>query len=134
MTAASDFGKLILRVVLAVLILFHGISKIVGGPGFVLGVVDHAGLPHALAYGVYVGEVVAPLLVLIGLCTRAAAFVIAVNMVVALALVHTGDFLKIAPTGGWMLELQAMYLFTAAALVFLGAGRYSAGGANGMLN
>jgi len=134
MGAAGDFGKLILRGVLAVMMLFHGISKVVGGPGYVVGVVAHAGLPHAFAYGVYVGEVVAPLLVLIGLWTRAAAFVIAVNMAVAVALVHRGDLMHLADTGDWGLELQAMYLFTAAALVFLGAGRYSAGGANGTLN
>jgi len=134
MTAANDFGKLILRVALAMLILFHGVSKIVGGPAWVLGVVTKAGLPAFVAYGVYVGEVLAPLLILIGLWTRAAAFVIVINMVFALALVHTGDFMHINPTGGWELELQGMYVAAALALVFLGAGRYSAGGAGGRFN
>ena len=134
MTAANDFGKLVLRVALAMLILFHGVSKIVGGPGWVLGVVTKAGLPAFVAYGVYVGEVLAPLLILIGLWTRPAAFVVVVNMVFALALVHTGDFMRINPTGGWELELQGMYFATALALVFLGAGRYSTGGAGGRFN
>lgn len=134
MTASNDFGKLVLRVVLGALILIHGISKITGGNAFVLGALAHHGLPEALAYGVYVGEVLAPVLLILGLWTRAAAFVIAVNMVVAVGLVHTGQLFALENSGGWALELQGMYLFTALALVFLGAGRFSTGGANGLLN
>jgi putative oxidoreductase len=32
----NDTAKLVLRVALAVLLLFHGISKVIGGVGFVL--------------------------------------------------------------------------------------------------
>lgn len=130
----DDLGKLILRVVLAALLLFHGLSKIGGGIGFIEGMLAKAGLPAVFGYGVYVGEVVAPLLILAGLFTRAAALVVAINMVVALLLVHTGEFFTMSATGGWALELQGMYLGSAIALVFLGAGRYSLGGVAGRLN
>ena len=56
---------------------------------------------------------------------------VAVNMIVALLLVHTGQFFTLNDTGGWALELQAMYLGTAVVLVLIGAGRYSIGGAGG---
>lgn len=46
----DDIGKLILRVALSVLILFHGIAKISGGVGFITGVVAKAGLPASLGY------------------------------------------------------------------------------------
>ena len=82
----DDGGKLVLRVVLAVLILFHGVSKLIGGVGFISGMLVKAGLPGALGYLVYVGEVIAPLLVLFGVFTRAAALIVAVNMIVALVL------------------------------------------------
>ena len=76
----------------------------------------------------------APLLVLIGFWTRAAALVIVINMLVAIALVHTGDLFKVGNTGGWALELQGMYLGSAIAVALLGAGRYSAGGVAGKWN
>ena len=130
----DDLGKLILRIVLAVLILLHGLSKLGGGVGFIEGMLHKAGLPAIFAYGVYIGEVVAPLLILAGLFTRAAAAIVAINMVVALMLVHTAEFFTLSQTGGWALELQGMYLGSAVAMIFLGAGRYSLGGPLGRWN
>jgi putative oxidoreductase len=132
--STDDHGKLLLRVVLAVLILFHGVSKLIGGIGFITGMLEKAGLPGAFGYLVYVGEVVAPLLILVGLYTRAAALVVAVNMVVALLLVHTSQFFTLSDTGGWALELQGMYLGSALAIALFGAGRFSLGGVAGRFN
>jgi putative oxidoreductase len=132
--ATDDAGKLLLRALLAILILFHGTSKLIGGVGFITGMLTKAGLPSALGYLVYIGEVAAPLLILAGLFTRAAALVIVINMIVALLLVHTSQFFTLNETGGWALELQGMYLGAAIAVVLLGAGRYSVGGAAGPFN
>jgi putative oxidoreductase len=121
-------------VLLSVLILFHGVSKLIGGVGFITGMLAKAGLPGALGYLVYVGEVIAPLLVLFGVFTRIAALVVVVNMIVALLLVHTSQFFTLNDTGGWALELQAMYLGAAVVIALLGAGRYSIGGASGRFN
>jgi putative oxidoreductase len=132
--ATDDQGKLLLRVLLAVLLLFHGFSKLHGGIGFITGLLDKVGLPHAFGYLVYVGEVVAPLLMLVGLFTRVAALVVVINMIVALLLVHTSQFFTLNETGGWALELQGMYLGAALTVALLGAGRYSLGGAAGRLN
>jgi putative oxidoreductase len=132
--ATDDQGKLLLRVLLAILLLFHGVSKLHGDIGFITGLLDKIGLPHAFGYLVYVGEGVAPLLMLVGLFTRAAALVVAVNMIVALLLVHTSQFFTLNETGGWALELQGMYLGAAVTVALLGAGRYSIGGAAGKFN
>ncbi len=132
--STDDAGKLLLRAVLAILLLFHGVSKLSGGIGFITGMLQGLGLPAFLGYGVYIGEVVAPLLILVGLYTRPAALVVAINMVVALLLVHTGQFFTLGDTGGWALELQGMYLGGALAVALLGAGRYSLGGINGRFN
>ena len=131
---AEDVGKLLLRVGLGLLILLHGIAKISNGPAGVLGMVAQTGLPAALGYLVYVGEVVAPLLLIAGVWTRAAAAVIAVNMVVAVLLVHGGEFFTLSKTGGWALELQGLYFAAAVAVALLGAGRFSLGGSAGRLN
>ena len=130
----EDIGKLILRLTLGVLVLFHGVAKLTGGNGFVAGALLKAGLPPALGYAVYVGEVLAPLLLIAGVWSRAAALLVAVNMVVAVMLTSTGHLFSISNTGGYALELEAMFLFTAVALALMGAGRYSVAGPRGRWN
>lgn len=117
-------GKLILRVALGGMILMHGIAKLTGGIDFITGAVTGAGLPAFLAYGVYVGEVVAPLLVITGFYSRIGAAIIAVNMMFAIGLVHGAEFFTRNQTGGWALELQGMFLFTALAIALIGPGKY----------
>jgi putative oxidoreductase len=117
-------GKLILRVVLGVLILLHGVAKVRSGIDGITNMVTGMGLPAILAYAVYIGEVLAPLLLIIGCYARIAAALIAINMVFAVALAHQSQLLELGNSGGWALELQGMYLFTAIALVILGPGRY----------
>lgn len=132
--ASEDLGKFVLRVSIAILILMHGIAKVTGGVDFITGLMTKVGLPPALGYLVYIGEVIAPLLVLFGLWTRPAALVIAINMLVAIALVHSAELFDITKTGGWALELQGLFLLGAIAVALLGAGRYSVGGVHGKWN
>ena len=134
-SAASDLGRLILRLALGLLILLHGISKVMSGPAGIVGMVAKTGFPGWLGYLVYVGEVLAPLMLVIGWWTRPAALIIAINMIAAVALVHRGDLFAIdKQSGGWELELQGMFFFTALAIALLGAGRFSVGGARGRFN
>jgi len=121
---ANDLGKLILRLTLGVLMLLHGIAKISGGTAGVEKMLEGAGLPGFIAYGVYVGEVLAPLLVIVGFYARAGAAVIVVNMLFAVMLAHRADLFVLTKTGGWALELQAFFLFTALALALIGPGRF----------
>jgi putative oxidoreductase len=121
----EDLGRLILRVTLGLLILLHGISKLRGGIGFLTPMLQGIGLPPWIAYGAYLGEVAGPIMVILGVFTRIGAFLIFANMVFALVLAHSGDLLKMTPQGGWALELQAMFLFTALALVLMHPGRYA---------
>ncbi len=103
----------LLRVSLALLMLLHGWAKIRYGIGSIEAKIAALGAPGFLAYGVYLGEVVAPLLLLVGLWVVPAALVIAANMVVAFALVHTHQILMLNNSGGWALELQAFYFVSA---------------------
>jgi putative oxidoreductase len=127
MNNSSDLGKLILRLTLGILILLHGIAKITGGVDFITSSVTKIGLPPAFGYLVYVGEVLAPLLLIVGVWSRIAAAIIAINMVFAVYIAHLSDLFTLSKSGGWALELQAMFLFAAVALIFLGAGRFSLG-------
>jgi putative oxidoreductase len=124
----ADLGKLVLRLALGLLILLHGIAKLRGGVSGITGMVEAHGLPGFLGYGVLVGEVLAPLMVLAGFYARIGAVLIAFNMIVAFALVHLGQLGQLNEQGGWALELQGMYFATAIAIALLGPGRYSANG------
>jgi putative oxidoreductase len=121
---ADDAGKLILRLTLGTLMLLHGIAKISGGVDGLEKMVAGAGLPSVLAYGVYVGEVLAPLLVIFGFYARFGAAIIVVNMLFAIFLAHRTDLFLLTRSGGWALELQGFFLFTALALVFMRPGRF----------
>ena len=129
-----DAALLILRLTLGILTLLHGVAKLPTPPGFIVDMLAKANLPAALGWGVFVGEIVGPVLIIIGVWTRLGALFIVLNMLVALALVHTGDLFHLGKQGGYALELQAFYLLTAVALMFSGAGRYSVGGRYGPMN
>jgi len=130
----DDLAKLLLRLVLGVLMLLHGWAKIRHGIGGIEAMLAIRGLPAFLAWGVYIGEVLAPLLLIAGIWTRMAAVVIAVNMLVAVVLAHVGHLTQFTASGGWRLELQAMFFVAAIAILLLGAGRYSAAGQGGRWN
>jgi putative oxidoreductase len=134
MDLTVNLGRLVLRVGLGALLLFHGVAKIHRGIEGIVDRVGGAGLPSSLAYLVYVGEVVAPVLLIVGLWSRAAAVIVAVNMIVAVWLAHPSQLWELGRGGGWALELQAFYFFSAVAIMLLGAGKFSVGGAEGKLN
>lgn len=119
-----DLAKLLLRVLLGGLMLFHGIAKLTHGIGFIEGMVVAQGFPAMVAWGVYIGEIVAPVMLIIGAQVRIAALIVVANMVVAVWLAHMGDLLALGEHGGYRLELQAFFLVNAMALVLLGGGKY----------
>lgn len=123
---SDDVGKLILRLTVAGLMLFHGISKVIHGIAWLPPLLNHDGLPGFIAYGVYVGEVLAPLLLIAGWQTRLASLVIAFDMIMAVALAHSsGIFSLRAGSGAWSIEIEAFYFLAALAVFFFGAGKYS---------
>jgi len=121
----NDIGKLVLRLTVGILMLLHGIAKISRGVSGIEKLLEGAGLPGFLAYGVYVGEVIAPILVIIGFYSRVGAALIVVNMIFAVVLAHRADLLLLGRGGGWALELQGFFLFTALAILLMGPGRFS---------
>jgi putative oxidoreductase len=124
----SDLGKLVLRLVLGILILLHGIAKLKGGLSGIEGMLAAHGLPTFLAYGALVGEVLAPLMLILGFYARIGALLVAVSMLFAFALAHLGQLGLLNEQGGWALELQGMFLASALALALLGPGRYGVNG------
>ncbi|MCU5775591.1 DoxX family protein [Erwiniaceae bacterium BAC15a-03b] len=120
-----DFGKLLLRLTFGILLLFHGEAKVHNGVGWIANMLTAHGFPGFIAYGAYIGEIVAPVMVIIGLLTRPAAFVIAINLLVATLLVKTGAIWSRTDVGAWALETEALYFFGGVIIMLLGAGKYT---------
>ncbi|MES2967006.1 MAG: DoxX family protein [Patescibacteria group bacterium] len=124
---SADHAKLILRLAVGFLVLLHGIFKLQNPAAldFVGGAFVAFGLPSALAYLVFIGEIVAPLMLITGYQTKIAAGLLAINLVVAVILVHLSELFTISPEGGGhALELQLMFLAGTLAIFGLGAGKY----------
>ncbi|MDU1891633.1 MAG: DoxX family protein [Dysgonomonas sp.] len=121
----TDLGLLILRLSIGVLLLLHGIAKLVHGSDAIQQMLEAAGLPAFIAYGVYIGEIVAPLFIISGYATRLAAAIVVFNLIVAVLMAHSSDIFTLSETGGWAIELQGLYIFGALALVFTGGGKYA---------
>lgn len=114
-----DFGLLILRVSFSALMLTHGIPKL--SKLFVtpiafpdpLGVGSGFSLVLAL-----IGELIAPILIIIGFKTKIAAIPATITMFVAAFIVHFKD--PIATK-----EKALLYLFAFLVILLSGAGKYS---------
>jgi putative oxidoreductase len=121
----DDAARLLLRVTLGGLTLFHGVDKLTHGLGGVRHDLASAGLPAAMAYGVYLGEVVAPILVLVGVWTRIAAVVLAGSILFATVVAHAHQYVSITPMGGFAAESYVFYVGVGCAIALTGAGRYA---------
>jgi len=120
----TDLGLLILRIIIGALMLFHGIAKL-NGVSFIEGMLEGKGLPSFLAYGVYITEIIAPLLMIIGNRTRLASLAFIFGLLAATAVAHLGDLFKLNQNGGWELELRGSYLSGALCLFFTGSGKHA---------
>lgn len=120
-----SIGKLLLRVMVGGLLLFHGIDKLSHGIGFIEKLIAMQGLPSYVAYGIYVGEVVAPILLLLGWYSRVWGAIIAFNMAVAIYLVYGKSLFTLGDYGAWAIELPLLFMVSALAIAFLGSGKYA---------
>jgi putative oxidoreductase len=119
-----DLGLIILRISIGGLMLFHGIAKL-EGLTFIKEALAGKGLPEILSYGVYITEIVAPVLIIIGYRTRIASVVFILGMIMAVYLVHPDDIFSLSGTGAWAIETIGLFTFGALTLFFTGAGRYA---------
>ena len=120
-----DIGALALRLTVGGLMLFHGVDKVVGGVDWLGPKLAEHGLPAFVAYGVYAGEVLAPLLLILGVATRTGAALIVATMVFAVWLTHPGDVFSLGSHGEYALELQVLYAVGAAVVALIGPGRWT---------
>ena len=119
----TDLGILFLRLS-GGLMLPHGIKKIVGGHDFVKQLLTDKGLPEILWIGVPVSEVLAPLLILLGIFTRISGAFLVLVMCFAIYLTNQ-ELISFTKTGAFSIETQLLFIFAGIALFFTGGGKYS---------
>jgi putative oxidoreductase len=118
-----DIAKLLLRLSVGVLILFHGVHKMIHGISGIKALVVSSSLPEFLAYGVFVGELIAPIFIILGLYARLASLVLAVNMLMAMFLAY-GFSLSLSKYGGLSMESAILFFVMSILIFLLGTGKY----------
>lgn len=126
----QNTGLLILRLSIGGLMLFHGIHKLIHGVDGLVSMFSNMGLPGFVAYGAYLGELIAPIFIILGYRAKLASLFVAATMLVAAMTAHADDILKIGSHGEWALELIGLYLFGAFSIFFLGAGKFAVSSSN----
>lgn len=123
--ASPSLALLVLRVAIGAVFIAHGAQKVfVYGFAGTSGSFADMGVPLAAVAGPLVGllELIGGALIVLGLATRVVAAALAVDMLVAMVLVHL-SFGIFAAEGGY--ELTLVLAAGAVALVLAGAGRLS---------
>ena len=120
----EDLGKFILRIAIGGLLLMHGIQKLRFGIDWMDAMLTAHNLPVQLKFGAYAGEVLGPVLVILGFLTRPGALLMAGNMGFAIFLAKMDD-VAVLKQGAWGIELEALFLLGSLAILFLGAGKIS---------
>lgn len=117
----DDKAIRILSFSLGFLLLFHGVDKVLNGVGFIEEMLKGANIPYAkyLSYGVFIGEIIAPILLIINQYIKIAGGIIAFNMLVAIMLAHKDSIFALSEHGGWSIELQLLYLVSGLTIAVL---------------
>jgi putative oxidoreductase len=119
---ATSAGLLVLRAFFGFGMLFlHGLEKLKTFSTMAPNFPDPLGVGHSVSLGMTVfAEVVAAALLGLGLCTRAAAVVLAFEMATAFTMIHKMEF-----TGQMPGEMAFMYFGAYFTLLLAGPGRFS---------
>ncbi len=119
MTSTFHIGLLLLRLGFSSLMLTHGIPKLMNLVQGNMQFGDPIGIGSNLSFILTIlGEVICPLLIIIGFKTRLAAIPTIITMAVAAFVVHAAD-----PIG--TKEKALLFLFAFLVIALTGAGKYS---------
>jgi putative oxidoreductase len=111
----------VLSIGLGILLLFHGVHKVINGVDPIVGMLSNFNVPYAhyVAYGVFVGEIIAPLMLIVGRYVRIAGALIAVTMASAITLAHSKEIFTLNQFGAPTIELALLYLIGGLSLMLI---------------
>jgi putative oxidoreductase len=124
----SDVASLVLRIMLGIVFIPHGLQKVFGFSGTMDFFTAKLGIPAIFAFLAIMAEFLGSWGLITGLFTRVAAFGIAVNMVVAVYMLHwqNGFFMNwFGNQKGEGYEYHILVVAIALALMIKGGGKWS---------
>jgi len=124
-TVSVDIGKLILRLGIGGLMFFHGINKIVYGFDVIRSLLVSKGIPEVLWIGAFIGEVIAPIFVVIGFLTRISSLLIFITMTFSVFLAYYPGVFNLGKGGAPVIELNLLYAISSLTIFLIGSGRLS---------
>ena len=121
-----DLGILFVRLGLDICLFMHGFAKILHGVGGVKGILAKAGLPEIIAYSSYIGEVVALIMIILGIFSRIGALLITGTSLTIMCAYHgLGNLLELTNVGGFKAEILYLYIALSLCIIFNGSGKYA---------
>lgn len=117
---SEDVGLLFLRIAVGIPFIVHGITKIMDVTG-TAAFFASIGLPFYLVYVIGILELVAGLMILLGVYAWIGGWIVAVIMAGAYLVVKH----KFAFIGGMSFEIDYAFFFAGLAIAFMGSGKYS---------
>ena len=115
-----DLGILFVRLGLGICLFMRGFAKILHGVGGVKGILAKAGLPEIMAYSSYIGEVVALIMIILGIFSRIGAL-----LITGTSLTIIGNLLELTHVGGFKAEILYLYIALLLCIIFNGSGKYA---------
>ena len=121
----DDIAKLGVRLATGGLMIFHGIHKLIHGIDGIKRLLAANGLPEFFAYGIYIGEIIAPIMILMGYFSRLGALILAFTMANAIYLAHASSLFSLGKHGAPAIELPLLYFLLSIVIFLSGPGKYS---------
>jgi SRC kinase associated phosphoprotein 2 len=121
-----DLGILFVRLGLGICLFMRGFAKILHGVGGVKDILAKAGLPEIMAYSSYIGEVVALIMIILGIFSRIGALLITGTSLTIMCAYHgLGNLLELTNVGGFKAEILYLYIALSPCVIFSGSGKYA---------
>ena len=121
-----DLGILFARLGLGICLFMNGFAKILHGIDGVKSILTKAGLPEIMAYSSYIGEVVALIMIILGIFSRIGALLITGTSLTIMCAYHgLGNLLELTNAGGFKAEILYLYIALLLCIIFNGSGKYA---------
>jgi len=120
-----DLGKLLLRLGIGGLMLFHGINKVAYGFDGIKGLLVSKAVPEILWVGAFIGEVIAPIFIILDFLTRISSLMMFITMLFSIFLAFYPNIFNLGKGGAPIIELNLLYAISSLVIFFIGSGKFS---------
>lgn len=121
----DDLGKFLLRIAVAIIMIFYGIFRFKNNLGVFHELIVSLGMPSFFEYTTYLRDFFVPLMLITGVRVRLASLFVIVTMSFAVFSQNYSETIVLNEVNLISIDLQVFYIIVALAILFLGAGKYA---------